>query len=162
MNGSPVFGVAAVALVLLAAAGRPAWAADVKVTVTNVNGDTGHVRVDLCTRAKFLKGDCPYSAAAPAQPGETVVSFTGVDPGEYAAQAFYDDTDAGRVHRGFLGIPREGVGFSNDVSPLRLTGPQYKDAAFLVPESGAQIRLKLRYLSGSHRKKTPREPAAAQ
>jgi len=150
----------AAALALLPLAGIPARAADVEVTVTNVRGDVGHVRVDLCTQAKFLKSDCAYNGAAPAQQGETMVTFTGVEPGKYAAQAFYDDTDAGKVHQGFLGIPREGVGFSNDAG-LRLGGPRFRDAAFAVPEGGAQIRLRLRYLLGSPRRPR-RQPGAPQ
>ena len=161
MNGSRACRVAGAALFLLALAHQPALAADVQVSVTNVRGDRGHVRVDLCTKATWLKSDCPYSGAAPAQLGETVVTFTGVDPGEYAAQAFDDDTDGGKVHQGFLGIPREGVGFSNDAH-LRLGGPRFRDAAFAVPEGGAQIRLRLHYLLGGPRKKARSEPAAPQ
>jgi uncharacterized protein (DUF2141 family) len=120
----------------------------VEIAVTNVHRTSGHVRVALCTKTTFLKPNCPYSASAPARAGETTVTVSGVAPGEYAAQAFDDETDAGKVHRNFFGIPREGIGFSND-APMHLGGPKYKDAAFAVSGSGAQIRFKLRYLLGS-------------
>ena len=127
---------------------QAARAASVEIAVANVHRATGHVRVALCTTTTFLKPNCPYSASAPARAGETTVVVSGVAPGEYAAQAFDDDTDAGKVHRNFFGIPREGIGFSND-PPMHLGGPKYKDAAFAVGDSGAQIRFKLRYLLGS-------------
>ena len=141
-------------------AGRPARAADVEVSVANVNGASGHVRVALCTRTTFLKPGCPYFASAPARSGETMVTVTGVEPGDYAAEAFYDDTDAGVVHQDRLGVPREGVGFSHD-APLHLTGPRFGDAAFTVRRDGAQIRLSLRYLSVSKRDQARRESAGS-
>jgi uncharacterized protein (DUF2141 family) len=139
----------------------PARAADVDVTVAGVNGAAGHVRVALCTRSTFLKPDCPYSASAPAREGETIVTVTGVEPGEYAAEAFYDDTDAGVVHQDRLGVPREGVGFSRD-APLHLTGPKFGDAAFPVEQGRAAIRLKLRYLSAADWERARRGSAASQ
>ena len=154
-------GGATAALVLIALAGSPARAADVTVNVANVRGEAGHVRVALCTRPTFLKDDCPYNASAPARRGETVVKVTAVEPGEYAAQVFYDDTDAGKVHQNVLGIPREGVGFSNDAR-LHLRGPRFRDAAFPVAGGGAQIQLRLRYLSASDRERARREPDTPQ
>jgi uncharacterized protein (DUF2141 family) len=161
VNAGQGGGATAAALILLALAGPPARAGDVTVSVANVRGDMGHVRVALCTQATFLKDDCAYNASAPARRGETVVNVTGVEPGHYAAQVFYDDTDAGKVHQNVLGIPREGVGFSNDAR-LHLRGPRFRDAAFPVAEGGAQIRLKLRYLSASDRERARREPDTPQ
>jgi len=152
-------GACTIAWVILA--GRPARGADVEVSVANVSGASGHVRVALCTRTTFLKPGCPYFASAPAHPGETMVTVTGVEPGEYAAEAFYDDTDAGMVHQDRLGVPREGVGFSHD-APLHLTGPRFGDAAFAVGQGGAQVRLSLRYLSASNWDRAQTEAPAAQ
>jgi uncharacterized protein (DUF2141 family) len=155
------FGRTATAAVALAALLAPlATAASVEIAVANVHRATGHVRVALCTKTTFLKPNCPYSASAPAQAGETTITVRGVAPGEYAAQAFDDETDAGKVHRNLFGIPREGIGFSND-PPMHLGGPKYKDAAFVVGDSGAQIRFKLRYLLGSGGDSPPASETAA-
>jgi uncharacterized protein (DUF2141 family) len=135
------------AVASLALTAAPARSASVQVDVANVHHATGHVRVALCTPTTFLKLNCPYKAAAPAHPGETTVTFTGVAPGQYAAQAFEDVTDGEKIHRNLFGIPREGIGFSNDAA-LHMSGPKYKDAAFAVSDEGAQIRFKLRYLLG--------------
>ena len=127
----------------LSALTSAAAAAVVEVAVTGVVEARGHIHVDLCTEDTFLKDDCPYAGSAVATPGSTVVTITGVPPGQYAAQVFHDKHDDGRVHRTVLGIPTEPIGFSND-APLHLHGPKFKEAAFTVESGVDHITLRLR------------------
>ncbi len=129
----------------LASASAQAHATMVQIAVTGVGDSRGHVRVELCTKDTFLTSACPYQGAAPATPGLTWVTIAEVPPGEYAAQAFHDETDAGVVHQNILGIPRERIGFSNN-APLHVRGPLWKDAAFSVGSEVSRISLKLRHL----------------
>jgi uncharacterized protein (DUF2141 family) len=138
--------IAARALVLaltLAAAG-PAHAEDapIIVTVTGLRYAEGTVRVDVCTPETFLRSSCPYSASAPARIGETTVTAPHVPPGVYAIQAFHDFTNSGELDRGPLGIPREGLAFSND-APLGLSGPSFARAAFTHGDAPTTLRLRL-------------------
>lgn len=116
------------------------------VVINNVRGATGHVHVDVCTQDQFLK-DCTVSADAAARPGVSVVTVAGLKPGRYAAQAFYDENGNGKVDRALFGIPKEGVGFSND-APIKLSPPKWNDAEFDFDGHEATIRLKLRYFTG--------------
>jgi uncharacterized protein (DUF2141 family) len=131
------------ALLLSAAAAQGASAAVVEVAVTGVVEARGHIHVELCTQDTFLKPDCPYQGNAVATPGATVVKIPGVPPGKYAAQVFHDQLDDGKIHRNFLGIPTEPIGFSND-APLHLHGPRFTEAAFAVEHGVERITLKLR------------------
>lgn len=131
------------AAVLMSAFAAPAWGAIVEVAVSGVEAARGHVRVQLCTRDTFLKPNCPYVGAAPAEVGSTVVEVSDVAPGEYAVQAFQDENDSGRLERNLLGVPKEGVGFSND-APIGVHGPKFQDAAFTVEKGVERISLKLR------------------
>jgi uncharacterized protein (DUF2141 family) len=127
---------------LLAAA--PAHAATVLVTVNNVRNDHGHVLVALCTKANFLHPHCPWRGRAVAQPGTVVVRIDNVPPGLYAAQAFHDENDNGKLERTMLGLPKEAMGFSND-APMRMSPPSFDAASFSVTAKGAAITFKLRY-----------------
>jgi uncharacterized protein (DUF2141 family) len=143
----------AMALVLalstaVALAPRAAKAAPVEIAVAGVAEARGHVRVQLCTRDTFLHKVCPYRGEAVATPGATVVRIDAVVPGEYAVQAFDDDTDKGVVHQNLLGIPRERIGFSND-APLHMTGPRFEEAAFAVGEQATRVSLTLRRVFGA-------------
>ena len=118
----------------------------VEIDVTGVAAARGHVRVELCTKETFLTSSCPYQGQAPATLGSTLVTIE-APPGEYAVQAFHDETDQGVVHQNLLGIPRERIGFSNDAR-LHARGPRFADAAFHVGDEARRVTIKLRRLFG--------------
>jgi uncharacterized protein (DUF2141 family) len=128
-------------LLLLAHA---AHAASVQVTVAGVRNNRGHVLVALCSRADFLRPHCPWKAAVPAAPGDVTAIIENVPPGTYAAQAFHDENDDGHLNRTLLGLPREGMGFSND-APMHFGPPGFEAASFAVGKSDQRISFKLRY-----------------
>ena len=105
----------------------------------------GFVRVAVCSRATFLTENCEHFADAPAVAGVTTLHVPHVAPGVYAIQVFHDDTGGGVIHRGLFGIPREGIGFSNDAK-LHIRGPRFDEAAIVVAEPVARASLGLRYL----------------
>jgi len=120
-----------------------AQAATLEVVVANVRNAKGHVRVAACTQQNFLKEFCQYNGNATARAGETVVRLE-VPPGTWAVQAYLDENDNEQVDRNFVGIPTEGLGFSND-APFRFGPPSYGDAAFQLGAGGGRIWLSLRY-----------------
>ncbi len=134
-----------VALAAALALAPAAEAARLTVAVTNVRKAKGHVRVAICTARTFLAASCDFEMMAPARVGVTTVVFPEIPPGTYAAQVFQDEHDDGVVHRNLLGIPTEGVGFSNN-APLHLKGPRFREAAFEVGDQPVEIRLRLRHL----------------
>jgi uncharacterized protein (DUF2141 family) len=131
---------------LLAAllAAPAAHAATVAVTITGIRNDHGHVLVTICTRAEFLGPHCAYHARAAAHPGQVTIMVQGVPAGTYAAQAFHDENDNDTIDRTFLGMPEEGMGFSND-APMRFGPPSFDTAAFTLGAGDAALRFKLRY-----------------
>ncbi len=123
-----------------------------QIEVGNVRAATGAVHVEVCTESLFLK-DCPLTSDAPARIGATIVTVRDLPPGRYAVQAFYDQNGNKKVDRALFGIPKEGVGFSNDAR-IGLGPPKWADALFDYDGRPQTIRLKLRYFSG------PDAPAA--
>ena len=115
-------------------------------TVDHVRDDAGHVRVDVCTEATFLKGaGCPYTGAAVAVKGVTVVRVEGVPPGVYAAQVYHDRNDNERVDRSRpFGLPTEEVGFSNN-APVGLRGPRWAGASFTHEAAEQQLAVRLHH-----------------
>ena len=85
----------------------------------------------------------------------TTVTFYGLKPGRYAAQLFYDENGNGKVDRALFGIPKEGVGFSNDAK-IRFGPPKWEDAAFSYDGSDRTIGVKLRYFIGPNAPKAKR------
>ncbi len=133
---------AVVAAALLAAA--PPHAGDLEITVQGVRNANGHVLAELCPRERFLEPRCPYRAGAPAAAGSVTVRIPNVPPGVYAAQVFHDENDNKIVDRSWIGIPEEGLGFSNDAK-FRFGPPRFDDAAIRIGPDGGRIALTLRY-----------------
>jgi uncharacterized protein (DUF2141 family) len=134
-------------IALLMSAAAPATAATLTVEIGNVRNDHGHVHIDICPRDHFLKDDCPFGGDAPALPGVTAITVRDVPPGQYAVQAFHDENDNHRVDRALFGIPREGVGFSNDAR-ISFGPPKWSDAMVAIA-GDTRLRLSLRYFLGS-------------
>ena len=139
-SGGPIVLLAAMVVAI------QAKAASVTVTVTGVRDNQGVVRVAICPRADFLHPHCPYVGRVPSEPGSVAVMINGVPPGLYAAQAYQDANDNGALDRNWLGLPKEGMGFSND-APMRLGPPSFGDAAFTLGPGSAAISFRLEYFS---------------
>ncbi len=116
------------------------------VAVEGVRDAVGEVRVEVCSRGKFVHDTCEFRESVRAEKGRTVVGFPAVPPGEWAVQAYHDRNANHEVDRGVLGVPIEEVGFSRQ-PPVGLHGPMFGRSAFV--HQGAEsvtVRLK-RYLA---------------
>ena len=138
-----------------AVASAPA-AASLVVAVDNVRNAHGVIRVDVCPRARWLGDGCPWHASTPARIGVTLVTVPGVPPGDYGAQAFHDENSNDKLDTGFLGIPKEGVGFSRDAHFVP-SSPRWDDAVFTHGTVRQEIRFRLRYLRGPNSPEAWRE-----
>jgi uncharacterized protein (DUF2141 family) len=131
-------------LLLLLATPAAAEPGVVEVTINGVHSAAGHVLVAICDKASFTQPVCPYHGSVPSAVGSVVVRITGVPPGVYAAQAYQDENDDRTINRNFIGMPTEGMGFSNDAK-MRFGPPSFDDAAFSLTAAGGAIHFSLRY-----------------
>lgn len=129
-------------LVLLATAASGPNSAIV-VAVSGVPAGKGRVAVDICGEKQFTKARCPWTGSAPAVAGTTLVRVEGVPAGRYAAMAWHDVNANNDVDRNMLGMPRELIGFSNDVR-VKMSAPRFAAAAFLHGAEDQRIGLTVR------------------
>jgi len=143
---------ASLALLAAAASGAAGQAhaagAPITVEVGNVRNNHGRVRVTICPQERFLNdAGCKYEGSAPAHAGTTTITIDNVPPGQWAAQAFFDENDNNKVDKMLFGIPKEGVGFSRDARmPMR--APKWEDAVFSHDGAAQTIHFSLRYFWG--------------
>lgn len=133
--------------ILLAAALAQA-AGTVTFQFDNVRNGRGTILVAVCPQSKFLKEDCAHMAEVPAKPGTVTVTVRGVPAGEWAAQAFHDENGNEKVDQGFLGIPKEGIAFSNDAKAT-FGPPKWKSTRFTTNGGETRQRAKMRYMMGA-------------
>jgi len=131
---------------LLAAAGT-AQAADLTVTVENLQSDEGQVLLGLFeSAASFPKQVARGQSVGAAQRdagGKVRVVFAGLAPGNYAVSAFHDRDNSGKLNANMMGIPTEPYGFSGKPAG-RMGPPAFNDAAIEVPAAGAAIIIEVK------------------
>lgn len=120
----------------------PNTTAEVRAEVTGLNEKQADVVAALCTSDEFQKMMCKDRARASTVDGRASFVFS-VLPGRYGIAVFHDLFQDGRIHKSPLGLPKQGVGFSNN--PLLFGSPSFDRIAFVVPRSGISIRVRLQF-----------------
>lgn len=126
------------ALALLALPASLAQAGELRIAVENIAGNDGHVRVALYGEgSKFLKSGQEEAASFRiASPGTMTFSFPDLAAGRYGVAVFHDANGNGELDSNLLGIPTEGVAFSN-AARANFGPPSFADVAVTVPDEGA-------------------------
>lgn len=70
--------------------------------------------------------------------------FKNIPDGIYALRFFHDENDNGELDTNFIGIPKEGYGFSNDARGIA-GPPSFKAASFTVEGKNTLISAKVSY-----------------
>jgi uncharacterized protein (DUF2141 family) len=73
------------------------------------------------------------------------VRFTNLKPGKYAVSALHDMNSDGKMNQNFLGIPKEGFGFSNNPA-VRMKAPSFGETQFPVSGAKTVVQIQMRYL----------------
>jgi uncharacterized protein (DUF2141 family) len=118
------------------------------VDVDGLRSDRGMVLCGLfSSAADFPKK--PEKALARAKStilnGHATCQFENIPPGIYAVSVFHDENSNGKLDTTFLGIPREGVGASNNATG-HLGPPKFSAAAFHHSGSHATLKITVKYL----------------
>jgi uncharacterized protein (DUF2141 family) len=136
----------AVLLGLAVPAAAPAVAGDLTITVTGVRSASGNVRVALFDQEAAFPDSEKARTPLQVRAAEGAVKLTVKDlpPGRYALAAFHDENANGKLDRNFIGIPKEGYGFSNDARGMA-GPPKFAAAAFTVGAANQAVSLVLDY-----------------
>jgi uncharacterized protein (DUF2141 family) len=125
----------------------PAHAATLQISVLGVRNNHGQIYVCVfATGEGFPACDHDPQAVrhvAPASAG-TMRFALDVAPGRHAVSVLHDENDNRRLDMSVLGIPREGVGVSNNPPP-RWGPPRLNDSLFTVGDTGGAIDIRLVY-----------------
>ena len=120
----------------------------IHVEIGGLHNDKGQVVCALFSSAKdFPKhGEKAVShATGDISHGRAACEFSNVAPGRYAVSVFHDENSNGKMDTNFIGIPREGVGASNNAVG-HLGPPKFEDAAFTYAGGRLDLRITIAYL----------------
>lgn len=105
------------------------------VFVEGAKANTGQAIASLFSSADNYLKDPVFTQVLPINDaGEVRFIFNELKSGKYAVSVAYDEDGNGKLNTGFLGIPSELVGFSNNAKGS-FGPPSFHKASFTFPES---------------------------
>jgi uncharacterized protein (DUF2141 family) len=119
----------------------------ITVRIEALRNDRGTVYVSLHDNKKSFndnKGALQSAQARPKQ-GTAVVVFEKVAPGKYALSFIHDENDNKKLDTNFIGIPKEGFGYSKDAMG-RFGPPKFDDAALTIPSGATTLVVHTKYM----------------
>ena len=115
------------------------------VTLVGFKSDEGSARMSLWGDAeRWLDDDAKvFDGDQPIVDGTSTFVIEALDPGTYGVSAYHDRNDNDRLDTGFLRMPKELFGFSNDAPP-RMGPPSFEACAFPVEGEETAITITMR------------------
>ena len=126
----------------------PAGNGAITIKITGLRSASGNLLVALFNAKKGFPGkfeNAVRQASVTAAGSDHVAVFSDVPFGTYAVAVRHDENGNGKLDANFLGMPKEGVGVSNN--PKSKFGPPSFDAAsFTLDKKALELNVNLRYL----------------
>jgi uncharacterized protein (DUF2141 family) len=120
----------------------------VRVEVSGLRSDKGEVMCALYASAEGFPKN-PEKAVAHSKAGisggNAVCEFSGLSAGTYAVSVFHDENSNGKLDTNFIGMPKEGVGASNNAAG-HFGPPKFEAAAFRFAGGKLELKITVRYL----------------
>lgn len=108
--------------------------AALEIRVTGANANTGQVIASLFSSKENYLNDSEITITTPIdKDGNASFTFNAIASGTYAVSVIYDEDSNGEMNTGFMGIPSEAFGFSNNAKGL-FGPPAFKKSSFKFPE----------------------------
>lgn len=102
-----------------------------ELTIKNIKEVKGTIRVALFNTEKDFLEQAIESKVVKVSGSEAQVVFDKLKPGEYAISVIHDVNENQELDKGFMGIPKEPYGFSNDARG-KFGPPSYGESKLVV------------------------------
>lgn len=133
------------ALVICLLLAAPALGEDARVSVRVSGADPGVGQVAgslFASKDDYLKRGVAQARVEVDGEGVAVLDFGPHPPGDYAVSVYWDEDSDGELDSGFMRIPKEKVGFSNNARG-RFGPAKWKDAHFTVDDAPLELEISL-------------------
>ncbi len=116
--------------------------ASIKITVAGLKSDDGNVRISVFnTEQNWLK-EHVYTTTVPISNKKCEWIIENVPYGDYAVSVYHDENANGEMDTGFMRIPKEPIGFSNNAK-ASFGPPKWSDAKLSIISPSVEITVKV-------------------
>ncbi|MET2983796.1 DUF2141 domain-containing protein [Aureibaculum conchae] len=108
---------------------------ELTIKIDNIGLLEGQIRIGVFDKKKgFLKREAAIKHYYITVENTTeIIKINDLPKGDYAFSMFHDENSDDEFNQGFLGIPKEPYGFSNNIKP-KFSAPSYEDCKFSLIE----------------------------
>lgn len=118
------------------------------ITIHGLHSNKGHVLISLFKDGNGYPGEADKAsrtAKVSIKNNAAVISFNSIPSGNYAIAILHDENDDEKMNTNFLGLPKEGYGFSNNATGT-FGPPSFSKASFQYHANQAKaISIKAKY-----------------
>ena len=120
--------------------------ADINIEVQNIKSITGKVSIGLYHKSENFPIISKVYKGVHLDISSHTRSYTfkQIPDGIYAVSVFHDENSNNKLDKNFLGIPKEGYGFSNNAKATPFS-PSFNDAKFKISTQTVNLKIKLEY-----------------
>jgi len=124
------------------------FAADINIEVQNLKNTIGKVSIGLYNKSESFTIVSKVYKGVHLNIGSHTLSctFKKIPEGIYAVSVFHDENSNSKLDKNFLGIPKEGYGFSNNAKAM-LSTPSFNEAKFEISTQTVNLKIKMEYLN---------------
>ncbi|WP_299194968.1 DUF2141 domain-containing protein [uncultured Amphritea sp.] len=120
----------------------------IHMKILNIKNSTGTIACALFESPEGFPKDYLHFAtnivSIRIRESQASCHFTDIPPGNYAIAVVHDENMNGILDTNWMGVPREGFGFSNNAKAL-LSAPSFSAASFQYDGQSIDMALKLNY-----------------
>ena len=133
--------------ILLAGLGLFGQAGDLNVRITGLKNNNGKCIIYIFDSKEGFpaKPEKAFrSLSGDIRQNMCTVAISGLQPGEYAIAVVHDENGNKKIDTNFLGIPREGLGSSNN--PKSFGPPSFNDSRFRYTGDEKTLEITIKYI----------------
>jgi uncharacterized protein (DUF2141 family) len=116
----------------------------IQLEITGIKNSTGFIQVAVFNSDTDFDKDIFIKVIAVPASSEVQVSIPNLDIGKYAIAVYHDENKNQKLDKNFVGIPKEGYGFSNNAVG-KLGPPKFSETSFSLDTQLKKLSIRLNY-----------------
>ena len=114
------------------------------IRVQGIKNKKGTINIALFkSDTDFNQEKFTYVSRTPAD-SNGIIIFDKIDYVNYSVAVYHDENEHQKLDRNFIGMPKEGYGFSNNVKG-KMGPPAFKDTSVIMNQAETNLSIQLNY-----------------